>query len=171
MQDNVTWTCHDNDTIIYFFMRRKINLNCSVNQTYQELRCNSFNLSAFPSCCIVHIIRPTTATKLNNVIVIWLLFSAKYTAWLINVLKDTGFLLHFTCVVNYLLSRLCQSEVQQKGSTKKTDLEWLFQDTTTITNHKHQFYGSMNQLNGSQQLSTFNLKLSNQTKRLTSVFD
>ncbi len=33
----------------------------------------------------------------------------------------------------------------------------LFKDTTTIMSHKHQLYGSMNQLNGSAWFWTFNL--------------
>lgn len=83
-------------------------------------------------------------------------------------------LLHFSSVVNYLLSRLCQSEVQlcfNKRVQLRRDLRWLFKDTTTILDHKHQFYGFVNQLNSSPMLSTFNLKLSNQIKHATSVFN
>lgn len=59
---------------------------------------------------------------------------------------------------------------QLEGSTKK-GLRWLFKDTTTIMNHKHSFYGSVNQLNGTLWLLTFNLKPSNQTNNLTPDFD
>lgn len=33
-----------------------------------------------------------------------------------------------------------------RSSTERSDLRWLFKDTTTIKPHKHQLYGSVNQL-------------------------
>ncbi len=97
------------------------------------------------------------ATIQNSVIPMQLLYWTK-CYWLADQMAKGYWvvgaaLLHFSCIVNDLLSMSVRSSTlfQQEGSTKKKKkhLWMLFKDTTTIMNHKHQFYGSVNQLNGS----------------------
>lgn len=61
--------------------------------------------------------------------------------------------------------------LQQEGSTEKKNLRWLFKAITTVVDHKLHFYDTVNQMNGGGWLSTFNPKLSNQIKHVTSVFN
>lgn len=48
--------------------------------------------------------------------------------------------LHLSYAVNYLPNRLCQSEFNRKIQVKRLPVG-LFEDTTTIIGHKHEFMG------------------------------
>ena len=129
----ITWKCHDTEITIWFLRGKYINVWLWFNQTYQEFRFNG-------------LVSPVSGTY-------W-----KVKSGLTDHMAKTivgccsRFMTLLLCCQLFAQSVRSSTVYQQEGSTQR-DHRWLFEDAATITDHKHQLYGTMNQLNGCRPLT------------------